>query len=211
MFGLFIRILKWLFVLLLPFICLIRGAIFVHSRYQPGPWISLAAGMAMTMFVMVIYMTVVHGKFNRTLGSIRAFKTRGYIAGMVIIGFVIHGLFFISSSNVKDPSLVQELRELHPIVRLAVSTVIILDKELVITDASRKRSDYERMNLPINERSLHYPQKDGYAYAVDLRTRERSTIRNFFLQNYFRLMGLRTLQHAGTAPHMHISLKRPPR
>ena len=90
---------------------------------------------------------------------------------------------------------------------MAVSTIVIFDKSLVITDATRKSADYEKMGLPVNERSLHYPQEDGYAYALDLRTRQRSWLRNFAVQNYFRLMGLNTLQHTGTAPHLHISLQ----
>lgn len=207
MFRLFIRLLKWLFVLLLPFVALIRGAVYFHEKGFLGPWLSLAGGVMITLLVLIIYMTFIHGMYHRTIGSIRAFKTRGVLAAFILLSFCIHGLFFISASNIKDNSLTREIRELHPIVRLAVSTIIIIDKDLVITDATRKLGDYEKMNLPPNERSLHFPQKDGYAYAVDLRTRERSTIRNIFLQNYFRLMGFRTLKHSGTAPHLHISLK----
>ena len=202
-----IRIIKWLFVLILPFVALIRGAVYFHSNYNMGPWISLAAGVFITVVLLILYMTVIHGMFSSTLGSIRAFKRRTYIALLMLVGYCIHGLFFISSGNLKHSALSNELRELHPIVRMAVSTIIIIDKDLVITDASRKSSDYEKMGLPVNERSLHYPQKDGYAYAIDLRTRERSFTRNVLLQNYFRMMGFRTLKHTGTAPHLHISLK----
>ena len=161
----------------------------------------------MTIIVLFVYMTVIHGMFSSTLGSVRAFKRRFYIAGLMLVGYCIHALFFISSNNIKNSALQQELRQLHPIVRVAVSTIIMVDKSLVITDASRSRSDYRDMGLPVNERSLHFPQKDGYAYAIDLRTRDRSTLRNILLQNYFRLMGFKTLHHGGTGPHLHISLK----
>ena len=207
MFTLLIRILKWLLVLVLPFIALIRGAVYFHENYDLGPWISLAGGVAITVLVLIIYMTVIHGMFSSTLGSVRAFKRRTYIALLMLLGYCIHGLFFISTNNLKHTALSDELRDLHPIVRMAVSTIIIIDKDLVITDASRKSSDYEKMGLPVNERSLHYPQKDGYAYAIDLRTKQRSGIRNILLQNYFRIMGFNTLNHTGTAPHLHISLK----
>ncbi len=207
MWTLFIRILKWLFVLILPFVALIRGAIFFHTKYNLGPWPSLVGGMLITFIILLIYLTSFHGMLSNSVGGIRAFKTKTYLAAFFIFGYCIHGLFFISSANMKDHALSKELRQLHPIVRLAVSTVIIIDKDLIITDATRKASDYEKMGLPVNERSLHYRQKDGYAYALDLRTRQRSMVRNIFLQNYFRLMGFRTLSHNGTGPHLHISLK----
>ena len=207
MFRLLIRIFKWLFVLVLPFVALIRGAVYFHANYNMGPWISLAGGIGITVLILMVYMTVIHGMFASTLGSVRAFKRRTYIALVMLIGYCVHALFFISSNNMKHKELESELRNLHPIVRVAVSTVIMIDKGLVITDATRKSSDYEKMGLPVNERSLHYPQNDGYAYAIDLRTRQRSGARNVLLQNYFRLMGFKTLYHTGTAPHLHISLK----
>ena len=207
MLSLFVRLIKWLFVLILPFVVLIRGAVYIHNKYDLGPWPSLVGGMAMTVVILVVYMSVIHGMFSNSIGGIRAFKRRSYLALFILLVYCFHGLFFISASNMKNGELADELRQLHPIVRMAVSTIIMIDKDLVITDATRKMSDYEKMGLPANERSLHFPQKDGYAYAMDLRTRNRSGARNFFLQNYFRLMGFRTLQHDGTAPHLHISLK----
>lgn len=194
--------------MILPFVVLVRGSIYFHGDMGYGPWLSMAAGVLITVLLLVIYMTVVHGMFSSTLGGIKAFKTRGYVAGFVLVGFVVQGLFFISSNNLKSESLSKELRSLHPIVRIAVSIVTIIDKDLIVTDATRQSGDYERMGLSVNERSLHYPQKDGYAYAVDMRTKHRSSLRNFLLQNYFRLMGFKTLQHSGTAPHLHISLKK---
>lgn len=206
MFKILIRIVKWLMILILPFIALIRGAIYFHDKGY-SPWFSIGGGAAMTIVLLVIYLTVIRGFISPTLGGAKAFKRRGAVAAFFIFGFCIHALFFISSSNLKNKNLSNEIRGLHPIVRLAVSTVIIFDKGLVITDATRKSSDYETMGLPTNERSLHFPQKDGYAYAIDLRTNSRSIGRNLLLQNYFRLMGFKTLKHTGTAPHLHISLK----
>jgi len=208
MITIIVRLLKWFLVLTLPFLVLIRGAIFFHSEYYFGPWLSVMAGGAVTLIVLIIYMTVIHGMFSSTLGGVRAFKRRSYVALLVIAGYCIQGLFFISSSNVKDSALSSELRELHPIVRLAVSTIIMVDRDLIITDASRQREDYDRMGLPINERSMHYPQEDGYAYAIDLRTNQRSYLHNSLVQNYFRIMGFKTLKHTGTAPHLHVSLKK---
>ena len=207
MISLLVKLLKTIFVLVLPFVVLIRGAVLCHSLYDFGPWTSLGGGVVITVIVLTIYLTVFRGMISSTLGGIQAFKRRSYFALTVLLGYCIHGLFFISSAKLEDPSISKEMRQLHPIVRIAVSTIVMIDKDLIITDATRKRADYETMGLPVNERSLHYLQEDGYAYAIDLRTRERSWLRNFAVQNYFRLMGFRTLYHTGTAPHLHISLK----
>ncbi len=92
---------------------------------------------------------------------------------------------------------------------VAVATLILADDELVVTDLSRTPEDYAAMGLPVYEASLHYPQEDGYVHAMDLRTMGRPGWRNMLTQNYFRLLGLRTLRHVGTADHLHVSL--PPR
>ena len=90
--------------------------------------------------------------------------------------------------------------------RLGVSTVIFLDRDLVVTDADRQPEDYKRMGLKANKRSLHYKQSNGYSHALDIRTNGRGELRNTLLRGYFTLMGFNTLRHGGTGDHLHISL-----
>jgi hypothetical protein len=87
---------------------------------------------------------------------------------------------------------------------LAVSTLILADRNAVITDLARTPDDYRRMGLPLNRRSLHYPQADGWVHAVDLRT--TSGLRSLLVEWYFRAMGFDTLRHTGTHDHLHVSL-----
>lgn len=187
---------------------LIRGATYLHGHHDYGPWMALLGGMVLTFVVLFIYFTVIRGVLLRSIGDYSDWKRRGYLILFILIGYTAHGLFFMSTSNMKNRALAKEVRELHPIVRVAVSTIILIDRDLIITDASRSLRDYDRMGIPRNESSLHFPQKDGYVYAIDLRTNQRSWLRNTLLQNYFRLMGFQTLQHGGTGPHLHIALKR---
>lgn len=194
-------------IVFMPFIALVRGAVLFHSKYNPGPFLSIAGGIVLTTLVLILYMTYIHSRLTAKIGSFQAIRERGIFASVLIIGFCIHGLFFMSTTNLKDDQLKSEIRQLHPIIRLAVSTVIVLDRDLIITDASRMPHDYKRMGLPENSSSLHYRQKDGYAYAVDLRTLHRPRWRNISLRLYFRMMGFSTLRHGGTADHLHISLK----
>lgn len=95
---------------------------------------------------------------------------------------------------------------MHPILRVAISSVTLADGDLVITDIERVSGDYETMGLPVNPHSLHYRQESGYVHAVDLRTRDRSEIRNYIIQISLDLMGFRTLRHVGTADHLHVEL-----
>jgi hypothetical protein len=94
----------------------------------------------------------------------------------------------------------------HPLLRIAVSTLILVDRDAVITDLARTADDYPRMGLPIHPRSLHYRQEDGWVHAVDLRT--RGPLRSLLVEWYFRAMGFDTLRHVGTADHLHVALRR---
>jgi hypothetical protein len=98
---------------------------------------------------------------------------------------------------------------LHPVLRLALSTAMLADRDLVITDLARRPEDYPAMGLAANDGSLHYVQRDGWAHAADLRTAGRSEIASRLLQLYFWSMGFATLRHVGTADHLHVELPLP--
>ncbi|NNF36476.1 MAG: hypothetical protein HKN68_20405 [Saprospiraceae bacterium] len=198
---------KIILITILPFIILIRGSVYIHEHYDPGGMFSLIGGVIITSIVLVLYFTVFYGIIAKKVGDLGSFKRRWVIAMLILGGYTIHGLFFISTSNVKSSNLKEELSDLHPLLRISVSTIIMLDKDLIITDASRMPEDYRKMGLPSKSSSLHFKQKDGYAYAMDLRTNTRHEFRNALLKGYFWAMGFNTLRHGGTGDHLHISLK----
>ncbi len=107
----------------------------------------------------------------------------------------------------------EELRthyySLHPLLRVASSTFLLLDRDAVITDLLRTHEDYLAMGLTVNEASLHFAQEDGYVHSLDLRTAGRPGWRNGAVRFYFWAMGFRTLRHVGTSDHLHISLPLP--
>lgn len=102
-----------------------------------------------------------------------------------------------------------EYAELHPILRMSVTTVLLVDDNLLITDLSRHSRDYEAMGLPVNPQSLHCRQEDGYVHALDLRTKGHSVVHNLLMKGGFATLGFRTLCHVGTADHLHVSLPLP--
>jgi len=204
--GFISRILFIILLLILPFISLIRGAVEFHKLYDLGPWTSLLLGIFSTLVILAIYRILAYGHriFNKDKNL--SFSRFWKISLFIIIAYCIHGLFFISSDNIKSSAVKKEINDLHPILRLSLSTIVLVDQSLIITDASRNPSDYKKMGLPTNNKSLHYKQKDGYAYATDLRTKGHSEFRNFLLNQYFRFMDFNTLRHTGTGDHLHISL-----
>jgi len=163
-------------------------------------------GVGFSAILLFIYFSFFYGRLTGKLGGIDAMKRRFTIAVLLMMLFSLQGILFFSSDNMKQSSLKQEMSEVHPILRLSVSTLIYLDRDLLITDGQRLPEDYRKMGLKQKSNSLHYIQEDGYAHALDLRTKGRSEIRNTITKFYFKLMGFNTLRHGGTADHLHISL-----
>ncbi len=189
----------------LPFILLIRGAIYMHQEgFQP--YLSLSMGVILVTGLLVIYFTFFYGKLTGKTGRPGWLKRRAFFALFLVIAYCFQGLLFLSSGNAKSPDVLIEYKSLHPILRMSISTFMLLDRNLLITDVNRLPEDYRKMGLPSKSGSLHYKQSDGFVYAVDLRTRDKAEWKNVFVSVYFRLMGFNALRHTGTADHLHISL-----
>ena len=207
MFGFLYNVIKLVLLLILPFVLLIRGSILFHTHFEWYSWFCLAGGVGVTALVLFIYFSFFYGTMTGKFGDFDAMKRRAWIAILVVIIYCAHGILFFSSSNLKSTSLQNEMTNLHPVLRLSLSTLVFMDKDLLITDASRVPEDYKKMGLKKLKHSLHYKQPStGYAHAVDLRTNGRSELKNTLVTYYFQLMGFRTLRHVGTADHLHVSL-----
>jgi hypothetical protein len=199
------RILLGLCVLaVLPFVLLIRGGVLLYHWWGLGTWPSLILAAVATLWLLAIYAVAA----GRWLGARRELR-RLFARGAMGIGaaYVAYTLVFVASANVKSADVRAEYRSLHPLLRLASSSVILVDADAVITDAARSPQDYVRMGLPIQEASLHYRQPDGWVHALDLRTNGRSGLRNLGTQIAFRALGFRVLRHGGTEDHLHVSLR----
>lgn len=206
MLKLLFHLFRILLILVLPFIALIRGSVLLHEYHDFAPYASLMGGIIFTSIILLLYLTISFGKISGKVGGPKALKNRWIFVLILILGFAIHGLFFLSSDNTKQAEVKKEFQSLHPILRVGVSSLIWFDNGLIITDASRKPEDYKKMGLKTARQSLHYKQEDGFAYAIDLRTNNRSELRNQLIKTYFSLMGFNTLRHHGTEDHLHISL-----
>ncbi len=199
---LFARLLGILALLVLPFVVLIRGSVYLHEHHHFFPSLALVGGVSLTFVLLFLYVTFFFGMGRKRVSM----RQRLALIFTVLAGYCGYGLLYVSSDNVKSPEIQNEFRALHPILRMGVSTLLLLDRDLVITDADRLPEDYKRMGLQTKQQSLHYRQSDGYVHAMDIRTHGRSSLRNFLTKWYFRGMGFNVLRHGGTGDHLHISL-----
>lgn len=199
-------LLRSLFFVVLPFIILIRVSVFLHEHYFVMPWLSVLGGILSSAIVLLSYVLYQNYAFTGRVGSLTSINRTYWIVTALVIVYCAPALLFLAAGNAKGNEVRSEFRSLHPVLRLSISTLILLEKDLLITDANRYPEDYRKMGLPTNRHSLHYKQSSGYVHAVDLRTKGHSWLRNTLVKSYFNIMGFNTLRHVGTADHLHISI-----
>lgn len=206
-----VKILSWLFlgvfVLVFPFIVLIRGAVFFHIQYAVSPWFSIMGGIFFSGLILYGYFLVIYLYFYGMNWKWQHLVVGLAIVTSFILGYTVPGLNDLPAKNAKFTTVKATFRNLHPVLRLGVSTILVLDPALIVTDAQRLPDDYKRMGLAPKHYSLHFEQSNGFVHAVDIRVNGRSAFRNFLIQTYFNIMGFNTLRHIGTADHLHVSLE----
>ncbi|WP_340104563.1 hypothetical protein [Rhodohalobacter sp. 8-1] len=191
-------------LVIFPFFLLIRFSVYLNLNYGLGASTSLTGGILATILLLCLYLLLVSFKVSNKKLLI---KIGGIGIGTMVLGYCLFSLFYLSSVNAKSGDVQDVYRSMHPILRVAVSTMTLADSDLVITDIERVQADYGRMRLPVNQTSLHYRQENGYVHAVDIRTIDRGFIRNALLRGSLEVMGFRTIRHVGTADHLHVELR----
>ena len=183
-----------------PFLLLIRGAVWLYHRGLPT-WLALAITAAATLGLLTVYGVLVSRRYT---GKARAGFVAKWVAAPLVVGYCGFALLHLSRVNAKDDAVRSVYTATHPLLRLALTTLILVDRDAVITDLARTPEDYGRMGLPVNPRSPHYVQEDGWVHAVDLRS--GGVLRDLLLVWYFTAMGFETMRHGGTGYHLHVSL-----
>jgi hypothetical protein len=194
-----LRILIIVLIATVPFVVLIRGSVYLHETYHFFPMAAIIGGFSLTCVLLLFYITFF-------FGPSKSFMARLRLLTLALLFYGVYALLYLSTKNAKSEAVARQYTSLHPVLRLGVSTILLMDRQMVITDAHRLPEDYRRMGLEQKNQSLHFRQSNGYVHALDVRTNDRSAIRNFLLKWYFRAMGFRVLQHGGTSDHLHISL-----
>jgi hypothetical protein len=190
-------------VVFLPFFTLIRTSVFLLQRYSVSGWVALLGGAFATVILLFIYLAFLSLRLGGK-GRVPKVVRRG--TGLLVGAYCLYALVYLSGANAKTGEIRATYSSLNPVLRVATSTLLLVDREGVLTDTGRTPEDYERWGMPMNEASLHLPQADGYVYAVDIRTIGRPQWLNRAVAGYFRVMGFETVRHVGTADHLHVGL-----
>lgn len=190
-------------IVALPFAVLVWGAVFIHEYGRAPVWVALLVAALLTAAVVTAYAVWVSRRFT---GRARVLPLAKWVALPLVVFYCGYALLYLASVNAKSPPVRAYYTSLHPLLRLALSTLILADGDILITDAGRQPEDYGRMRLPANSRTRHYRQRDGWVHAVDLRTAGRGELKNRSVQLYFWMMGFETRRHVGTADHLHVEL-----
>ena len=194
--------LKGLAVVALPFLVYVRASVYLY-RHGANPWLAILLAAILTLAIVAAFVILIARRFR---GRARVPTVVKWAALPVVFTWCIYAVFYLSRVNVKSDDVRAYYSAVNPILRVALSTIVLVDPDLVVTDMGRVRADYRRMRLKVNDRTKHYRQPDGWVHAVDLRTRGRGVIRNRLVQLYFWSMGFSTLRHVGTADHLHVQL-----
>src|SRR6266571_3309778 len=202
-------VLKVVLIIALPFAVLVRGSVFIYEHGTRSVWLGVLTAALLTGGVVTAYAVWIARKLmNRGVRGGRALvmPVAKWVALPLVVFYCSYSLLYLASVNAKSAPVRAYYRSVHPLLRLALSTLILVDRDMLITDTGRAPDDYGRMGLPTNSRSRHLKQADGWIHAVDLRTTGRGFIKNRGVQFYFWLMGFDTRRHVGTADHLHIEL-----
>ena len=159
------------------------------------------------VITLAIVAGVIAWATRKRSGRARYAQMARWIAIPTLTLWCWYSAFYLARANAKTDAVRSYYSRVHPVLRVALATWILFDRDLVITDSRRVAGDYPNMGLPVNDRTRHYEQPDGWVHAVDLRTIGRSAPKNLILQGYFSLMGFSTLRHVGTADHLHVQLR----
>lgn len=202
-------LLKLIAIIALPFAVLVRGSVFIYQNGDTPVWVAVFASAFLSATVVTGYAVWIAKRFtSRGAKGGRALiiPVAKWVALPLVIFYCGYSLLYVASVNAKSEPVRAYYRSMHPLLRLSLSTLILVDRDMIITDAGRQPEDYAKMGLPANTRTRHFKQPDGWIHAVDLRTTGRGAIKNRGVQLYFWLMGFDTRRHVGTADHLHVEL-----
>jgi len=190
------------FLYILQIFILLKGSVFIYSNYSLNVWLSILFASLLVSFILTCYLSFYIWKKLRTI-NLKLIATLSLIPIILCSSFL---LLYKSEGNMKTNEISSSFKQLHPLLKIAINLISIMDNKIIITDIAREKKFYKHIGLSENNESLHFIQKDGYVHAVDIRTLYRSEFRNWIVKWYFRILGFNVLRHVGTANHMHVSI-----
>lgn len=190
-------------VVALPFLLYVRTSVWLYLHAGFSPWFAVIGATVLTLGVAAAYATWLSRRFS---GQARVATAARWVALPLALAWCGYSALYLARVNAKSEAVRSYYGSVHPVLRVALGTAVLGDPNVVVTDMARVSDDYGRMGLPVNERTKHYRQANGWVHAADLRVIGHGEVRNRALQLYFWTMGFQTLRHIGTADHLHVQL-----
>jgi len=187
----------------LPFILALRITVIDYQKSTFGGWESAGLGIVAAMLLICVYIAAFMWTFRIRRHLFMYFMN---ISLAVVLCYSGYALFHLGGVNAKTEEVRSYYTTLHPLLRVAVKNLTLVDEKLVVTDVHRTPEDYKAMGMEPRDYSLHFRQPTGFVHAVDLRTNGRPRVENLLVELYFLMMGFETLRHVGTSDHLHVSL-----
>src|SRR5882762_5973308 len=131
-------LLKIALIIALPFAVLVRGSVFFYEHGTTSVWLARK-------------FTSRGGRGGRAL----VIPLAKWVALPLVVFYCGYSLVYVASVHAKSPPVRAYYGSLHPLLRLALSTLILIDRDMLITDSGRLPEDYGRMGLPTNTRTRH--------------------------------------------------------
>src|SRR3989454_12318387 len=157
--------LKIALIIALPFMVLVRGSVFIYEHGTRSVWLAVLTAALLTGGVITAYAVWIARKLMRRGvrgGRALVIPVAKWVALPLVLFYCGYSLLYLASVNAKSDPVHAYYRSVHPLLRLAPSTAILLGRDILITDAGRVPEDYSRMGLPANSRTRHYKQADGW-------------------------------------------------
>src|SRR5439155_353452 len=129
-----------LLVTLLPFLVLVKVAVFLYTREGCATMLALAGGTACTAAVVTAYAALV---WHRVTGRVRLALVARRFALPLVVAYCGYAVIYLSSANAKSERVRAYYASLHPLLRPAGE---IGDHEVPVgEDQRRERAPEERV------------------------------------------------------------------
>src|SRR5882672_8756026 len=158
-------VLKVVLIIALPFAVLVRGSVFIYEHGTRSVWLAVATAGILSGGVITAYAVWIARRFMKRGvrgGRALAIPVAKWVALPLVLFYCGYSLLYVASVNAKSAPVRAYYGALHPLLRLGLSTAILVDRDILITDTGRVPEDYGRMGLPANSRTRHYKQADGW-------------------------------------------------
>jgi len=128
----------------LPFAALVRVSVFLYVHDGYAVWPALAAGVACMVGLVTAYAA---WAWRRLTGQLRLRVIARRLALPQVLAYCGYALLYLSSAHAKSERVGAYYSALHPLLRVALSTLVLADRDIVITDLARRPEDLSLIHI----------------------------------------------------------------